>query len=184
MKNLREGFTTGSCAASAALACCLWMRDGKCPEQVCITVPEGRKYIPSIIPHDDGSCGVIKDSGDDPDITGGMEIIARVELAETNGEIRLREPSASPRNDTPHSYLPKEWRDNYIYHGIHQALLGAGLFVVFSPHQSRPDSAPCSNHLHIPVIFSTIDVLLQKQKAHRYPSLEKRQYSMILTLRH
>ena len=89
MKNLREGFTTGSCAATAALACCLWIRDGKCPDQVCITVPEGRKYIPSIIPHDDGSCGVIKDSGDDPDITNGMEIIAKVELTETEREIRF-----------------------------------------------------------------------------------------------
>ena len=89
MKKLREGFTTGSCAAAAALACCLWIRDGKCPDQVCITVPEGRQYIPNIIPHDDGSCGVIKDSGDDPDITNGMEIIAKVELSETDGEIRF-----------------------------------------------------------------------------------------------
>ena len=89
MKKLREGFTTGSCAAAAALACCLWLRDGKCPDQVCITVPEGRQYIPSIIPHADGSCGVIKDSGDDPDITKGMEIIAKVELLEEDGEIRF-----------------------------------------------------------------------------------------------
>ncbi len=87
MKNLREGFTTGSCATAAALACCLWLRDGKCPDQVCITVPEGRQYIPSIISHDDGSCGVLKDSGDDPDITNGMEIIAKVEVMETDGEI-------------------------------------------------------------------------------------------------
>ncbi len=89
MKKLREGFTTGSCAAAAALACCLWMRDGKCPEQVCITVPEGRQYIPSIIPHENGSCGVIKDSGDDPDITNGMEIISKVELQDDDGEIRF-----------------------------------------------------------------------------------------------
>ena len=89
MKKLREGFTTGSCAAAAALACCLWIRDGKCPEQVCITVPEGRRYIPCIIPHDGGSCGIIKDSGDDPDITGGMEIISRVELMDADGEIRF-----------------------------------------------------------------------------------------------
>ena len=89
MKKLREGFTTGSCAAAAALACCLWQRDGKCPDQVCITVPEGRQYIPSIIPNGDGSCGVIKDSGDDPDITNGMEIIAKVDLLDVDGEIRF-----------------------------------------------------------------------------------------------
>lgn len=87
MKKLREGFTTGSCAAAAALARCLWLRDGKCPEQVCITVPEGRQYIPNIIPHGDGSCGVIKDSGDDPDITNGMEIISKVELLDGDGGI-------------------------------------------------------------------------------------------------
>ena len=63
MKVLREGFTTGSCAAAAALACCLWQRDGACPNQVRITVPEGRDYIPEILPHPDGSCGVLKDSG-------------------------------------------------------------------------------------------------------------------------
>ena len=89
MKALRESFTTGSCAAAAALACCLWMRDGICPEQVCITVPEGRQYAPEILPHPDGSCGVIKDSGDDPDITRGMEIVARVELLPGDGEIRF-----------------------------------------------------------------------------------------------
>ena len=87
---LREGFTTGSCAAAAALACCLWQRDGKCPGQVCITVPEGRKYAPEVIAHPDGSCGVVKDSGDDPDITKGMEIVARVELMPEDGEIRFR----------------------------------------------------------------------------------------------
>ena len=87
MAHLREGFTTGSCAAAAALACCIWQRDGACPPQVRLTVPEGRVYAPAIIPHDDGSCGVIKDGGDDPDITDGMEIISRVELLDGCGDI-------------------------------------------------------------------------------------------------
>ena len=90
MKELREGFTTGSCAAAAALACCLWQRDGRCPERVKITVPGGKDYLPEIVAHpEDGSCGVIKDSGDDPDITNGMEIRVRVEMLSEEGEIRF-----------------------------------------------------------------------------------------------
>ena len=90
MQKLREGFTTGSCAAAAALACCLWQREGACPSQVSLVVPEGRTYTPVIIPHPDGSCGVIKDSGDDPDITNGMQITAKVELLDGDGEIVFR----------------------------------------------------------------------------------------------
>ena len=90
MKALREGFTTGSCAAAAALACCLRLRDGVCPERVSIVVPEGRTYAPEIIAHADGSCGVIKDSGDDPDITNGVEVVARVEIDAADGPIRFR----------------------------------------------------------------------------------------------
>ena len=90
MRTLREGFTTGSCAAAAALACCLWQRDGVCPEQVSVVVPEGRIYAPEIVPHADGRCGVIKDSGDDPDVTDGMEIIAQVSMSVAEGPVSFR----------------------------------------------------------------------------------------------
>ena len=87
MKELREGFTTGSCAAAAALACCLWQRDGFCPDAVELEVPGGRIYRPDIIVHEDGSCGIYKDSGDDPDITDGMEIVSKVEVFDEDGPI-------------------------------------------------------------------------------------------------
>ena len=89
MNGQREGFTTGSCAAAAALASCLWQRDGECPPRVSIVVPGGKEYTPEILPHEDFACGVIKDSGDDPDITRGMEIISRVELSSEDGPIRF-----------------------------------------------------------------------------------------------
>lgn len=87
MTALREGFTTGSCAAAAALACCLWLRDGECPERVRIVLPEGREYAPRVVPHAGMGCGVVKDGGDDPDVTSGMEVIASVELSGVDGEI-------------------------------------------------------------------------------------------------
>ena len=89
MKALREGFTTGSCAAAAALASCLWQRDGACPERVEIVVPAGKTFAPEIIAHGGYVCGVIKDGGDDPDITTGSEVRARVRLMESDGGIRF-----------------------------------------------------------------------------------------------
>ena len=89
MKALREGFTTGSCAAAAALASCLWQRDGACPERVGIVVPAGKTFAPEIIAHGGYVCGVIKDGGDDPDITTGSEVRVRVRLMESDGGIRF-----------------------------------------------------------------------------------------------
>ena len=89
MKALREGFTTGSCAAAAALASCLWQRNGACPERVGIVVPAGKTFAPEIIAHGGYVCGVIKDGGDDPDITTGSEVRVRVRLMESDGGIRF-----------------------------------------------------------------------------------------------
>ena len=87
MTQLREGFTTGSCAAACALASCLWQRDGECPEKVEIVVPEGRIYAPQIHAMKPYRCAVYKDSGDDPDITNGSEVWAEVHLQPERGEI-------------------------------------------------------------------------------------------------
>lgn len=89
MTALREGFTTGSCAAACALASCLWQRDGACPAQVALTVPEGRAYTPEIHAMGPYRCAVYKDSGDDPDITNGSEVWAEVQLL-PKGPIQFR----------------------------------------------------------------------------------------------
>jgi len=87
---MREGFTTGSCAAAAALASCLWRRDGECPAKVEIVLPAGRVFSPAILQREAYTCGVIKDSGDDPDITDGCEVRASVDLRDGDGEITFR----------------------------------------------------------------------------------------------
>lgn len=90
MKQLREGFTTGSCAAACTLASCLWQKEGGCPACVSIIVPEGREYRAEIHPLSPYRCAVIKDAGDDPDITGGCEVWAEVAVGNTPGEINFR----------------------------------------------------------------------------------------------
>ncbi|SHJ10957.1 cobalt-precorrin-5B (C1)-methyltransferase [Malonomonas rubra DSM 5091] len=85
-KELRSGYTTGACAAAAAKGAALLLRDGVA-ETVEIDLPAG--FIAQFQLHGqalhDGvaSCFVVKDAGDDPDITHGIELHA--ELRKTAG---------------------------------------------------------------------------------------------------
>ncbi|MBR1407519.1 MAG: cobalamin biosynthesis protein CbiD [Clostridia bacterium] len=87
MSGLRTGFTTGACAAACALASCLWQRDGECPERAEIVLPAGERYAPEIRALSPFRCAVIKDAGDDPDVTDGCEVWAEAEIREEDGEI-------------------------------------------------------------------------------------------------
>lgn len=90
MKALREGFTTGSCAAACALASCLWRTEGECPRRVRIILPAGREYAPEIHPLAPYRCAVFKDAGDDPDMTGGCEVWAEVSVSASDGPVTFR----------------------------------------------------------------------------------------------
>jgi cobalt-precorrin-5B (C1)-methyltransferase len=76
----REGFTTGTAAAAAAKAACLVLFDQGFPETVRIQLPIPRVLeIPINTLSWDGeraAAGVVKDAGDDPDVTHGAEIFA------------------------------------------------------------------------------------------------------------
>ena len=87
MKTLREGFTTGSCAAACALASCLWQAEGECPRNVSILLPAGREYTPEIHPLSPYRCAVFKDAGDDPDLTNGSEVWAEASIGDSEGPV-------------------------------------------------------------------------------------------------
>lgn len=88
-KSLRQGFSTGSCAASAAKAATLAFLTGTPQAQVEIALPIGRRVTFAVnqchLEADGGRCSVIKDAGDDPDCTHGAEIFAEVSLREAPG---------------------------------------------------------------------------------------------------
>ena len=87
MKKLREGVSTGSCMTGGAEASVIWQTTGKCPSVVKEDTPIGKTLYLDIIPREFGVCGVVKDAGDDPDVTNGSEIITKVELFEEEGDI-------------------------------------------------------------------------------------------------
>lgn len=81
---LRKGFTTGSCSAAAAKAAAYMLLTGGTLSQISIETPAGIRYHAEIqdIRRSAGglSCAVIKDGGDDPDVTTGLPIRATVSV--------------------------------------------------------------------------------------------------------
>ena len=83
---MRHGFTTGSFAAAASKAAAYMLLTGHRKNQITIETPGGISYTAEIIDIHIGehcaSCAVVKDGGDDPDVTTGMKIYSKVSLTE------------------------------------------------------------------------------------------------------
>lgn len=87
-QKLRCGYTTGSCAAAAAKAAAIMLLSGEKVPNVTIMTPKGiRLYLDvneSCVSAEEASCCIIKDSGDDPDITNGIRVYAKVSRSDEN----------------------------------------------------------------------------------------------------
>lgn len=79
---LRSGYTTGSCATAAAKAAAIGLFTGNIPDEVEIDTPIGTKLRLKIyhkqLSADEAACAVQKDAGDDPDVTNGCYVHAKV----------------------------------------------------------------------------------------------------------
>jgi len=83
-KNLRYGYTTGSCAAAAVKGAAQMLRDQVMVEEVELTLPCGEtarfRLLGGVLRENTASCYVVKDAGDDPDVTNGAEIHATAKV--------------------------------------------------------------------------------------------------------
>lgn len=83
-EKLRCGYTTGSCAAAAAKAAAEMIFTGHEVTGVKLMTPKGIMLDLDVVDAEmkDGSasCAIVKDSGDDPDITNGIRVYSRVRL--------------------------------------------------------------------------------------------------------
>lgn len=81
---LRYGFTTGTAATAAALGALLWLR-GEGRDAVDVLLPDGislRLPLAGVRRTEEGAeAWVVKDGGDDPDVTSGLPVVASVRYA-------------------------------------------------------------------------------------------------------
>jgi cobalt-precorrin-5B (C1)-methyltransferase len=82
---LRRGWTTGTCAAAAAKAAYSALLTGEFPDPVEVTLPKGqRPSFALALTRQDGhsaTAGIVKDAGDDPDVTHGALVLATIRKA-------------------------------------------------------------------------------------------------------
>lgn len=90
---LRRGWTTGTCAAAAAAAAYQGLLTGSFPDYVAVALPRGGEARLAIARAerrgDRAVAAVIKDAGDDPDVTHGAEIVVDVAPAPAGSGIRF-----------------------------------------------------------------------------------------------
>ena len=91
---LRRGWTTGTCAAAAAKAAYSALLTGEFPDPVEVTLPKGQRpcFALALTRRDEASAtaGVVKDAGDDPDVTHGALVLVTVRSAAPGAGIVFR----------------------------------------------------------------------------------------------
>jgi len=128
-RKLRLGYTTGSCAAAAAKASAYMLLSGKVVDYINLMTPKGIPLHLEVLNVEWGrgfvSCAIRKDAGDDPDVTDGVLIYAKVSYH--------RESNFSEKYNK---------NQNKIYIGA-----GVGVGIVTKPGLEQPQGAPAINRV-------------------------------------
>ena len=136
---MRYGFTTGSCAAAAAAAACYMLLTGRKKEEMTILTPKGISYTAKLVDisinESSAACAIVKDGGDDPDITTGAHIVAEVAFLQKE---RLQKES-----------LQKESRQKDKTDAVQQIIIrgGKGVGRVTKPGLDQPVGEAAINHV-------------------------------------
>ena len=142
---MRYGFTTGSCAAASAKVAAYMLLTGKRKEQITIETPKGLPYKADILDisrtENEVSCAVEKDGGDDPDITTGTLIYAKVRYSEGNditidggiGVGKVTKPGLDqPVGNAAINHVPREMIQKEVKEVCEAVDYHGGLFVEIS----------------------------------------------------
>ena len=112
---MRFGFTTGSCAAAGAKAACYMLLTGNEKREIVIKTPKGLDCRAEILginrSENQVSCAVVKDGGDDPDITTGAHIVSTVRFLKdekshiANENTNTDKSDGKPKNPNPSAFV-------------------------------------------------------------------------------
>lgn len=140
-KQLRCGYTTGTCAAAASRGAAERLLSGRWPLSVALETPAGIGVEADLLEQSAGPgwacCAVEKDGGDDPDVTSGALVYARVERRIEPGVVidggvgvgRVTRPGldqpvgAAAINSTPRRMIAQQVEEAMAAHGCTGGLL-------------------------------------------------------------
>jgi cobalt-precorrin-5B (C1)-methyltransferase len=142
---LRSGYTTGACAAAAARAAIIALLKQEVVKQVRVDLPDNKrasfKVSRCVFDRSQASCSVIKDAGDDPDVTHGAEIRATVSWKDkpgitiTGGEgvgVITKPGLELPVGMSAINPVPRQMIERSVREAIRNKLNGKGVQVIIS----------------------------------------------------
>ena len=153
---LKSGLTTGTCATAAALAATRRLLTGETPSEVMVTLPNGEQ-IPVAVGYGPDYAYVIKESGDDPDVTNGIEVRARCEMRKEN--FKMRNEKGGMRNENEGMRNEHEGMRNE--RGVHIGIEGGeGIGRFTLPGFDYPPGEPAINRVPRQMIRENLTLLL------------------------
>ena len=152
---LHSGLTTGTCATAAAVAATIRLTKGETPEEVPVILPNGETIqVPVTYGIDYASC--FKEAGDDPDITNGIEVRAKVIASDHHGQTR-----------THMSCEEKEVRNSP---SLSVAIYGGeGVGTITLPGFDYPPGSPAINKAPREMIKRNLETILSPLTSHLLP---------------
>ena len=152
---LHSGLTTGTCATAAAVAATIRLTKGETPEEVPVILPNG-ETIQVAVTYGDDYASCFKEAGDDPDITNGVEIRAKVIASGKHGQKR-----------THLSCEEKEVRNSP---SLSVAIYGGeGVGTITLPGFDYPLGSPAINKAPREMIKRNLETILSPLTSHLSP---------------
>ena len=160
---LHSGLTTGTCATAAAVAATIRLTKGETPEEVPVILPNG-ETIQVAVTYGDDYASCFKEAGDDPDITNGIEVRAKVIESRRYEGTGARGYENTPASDKSRAPVPPCLRTPAI--AIYG---GAGVGTITLPGFDYPPGSPAINKAPREMIKRNLETILSPLTSHLSP---------------